>query len=176
MSHSPHMDAHPSPDQRPLLLIDIDGVLNREVSNSVGKKLGYRRARISDPISGWRYTMHLNPSDGAALLAMRDVFELAWCTTWRHAANGYIRTILRLPEPLPVVDVNYERDDMSKVPAILRFAGDRPFVWLDDDVWDRDHDLLAAPDVPEHLVIRTHPVDGMTAEHLEQARAWAASR
>lgn len=161
--------------KRPWLLVDVDGVLNRMVSNSVGKRRGLRRVRVNSPDSGWTYTMHIDPADGPALLALTDVFDLAWCTTWQHEANGRIGAAAGLPR-LPVVTFDLEGSDgWSKVPGILRFVAGRPFVWLDDDVTPFEQ-MTLAEEHGDHRIIRTDPEQGLTPAHLEHAREWAEAR
>ncbi|MFZ1382776.1 MAG: HAD domain-containing protein [Scrofimicrobium sp.] len=157
-------------DIRPWLLIDIDGVLNPDWSNSQAKRHGVRVWHATS--GGRRYRVLLNPEHGKLLLGMTDVFRLAWCTTWQHDANGTIRERLGLPE-LPVVEFDFAADGSTKVPGIGRFTAGSPFCWLDDDVWPVDHNLLAT--LPsEHLLITVNPDIGLQPEHLAQARRWAA--
>lgn len=159
-----------SEHRKPWLLIDIDGVLNPDWSNSQAKSRGVRVWHATS--GGSRFRMLLNPEHGKWLLAMTDVFRLAWCTTWQHEANGAIRQRLGLPE-LPVVEFDFASEDgPTKVPGIARFVGDAPFCWLDDDLYPIDHQLLA--DIPSpHKVIEVPPWTGLGADHLEQARRWA---
>lgn len=155
---------------KPWLLIDVDGVLNRLSSNRSAIKDGFRVRYVTNE-RGSRIQLRLRRAHGQELLALTDVYRLAWCTAWNGEANGELRHILGLPE-LPVVQIDFGRDHQSKVPAIARFVGQDPFCWLDDDLWRLDRKLLAEMGNP-HLVIETDPEQGLRSEHLERARAWA---
>lgn len=81
-----------------LLLIDVDGPLNPwAASGRTNQKNGYTRYRIDG------YTVYLKRAHGQQLLALTDVFDLVWCTTWEHQANIEIGPRIGLPE-LPVIE------------------------------------------------------------------------
>lgn len=154
---------------RPLLLIDVDGVLNPSMSNSEAKRRGFMTRHAHDS-HGWRYRLFLHNDHGRWLKAMTDQFELVWATTWEHTANVAIGPKIGLPE-LPVVEFDFVQDQDSKVPGIVRFTQGRPFVWLDDDATDYDRELLEQN--PKGLLIDIDHRVGLTPEHLEAARSWA---
>lgn len=156
---------------KPWLLIDVDGVLNPVMSGAAAKRGGFVARHAYGP-AGWRYKVHLSPEHGRWLVAMADVCDLAWATTWEHTADREFGPVLRMP-PLPVVTFDFARAPGSKVPGILRFTAARPFIWIDDDVTDLDRDLLADSGT-HHLVLEPDPHVGLTRAHLDQARAWTA--
>ena len=87
---------------RPLLLIDIDGVISL-----FGFDLG-------DPPSGSFITVDgvahfLSASAGQHLLALADDFELAWCSGWEEKADEYLPLALGLPAGLPHVGLERSR-------------------------------------------------------------------
>lgn len=167
---------------RPILAIDVDGVLNA-ISN--GK-----------PMKGWLDTRALgfriryNPGHGAKLLAVGEDTgaELVWCITWEERANEHIAPLVGLPE-LPWVPMEPGRDAVvaaslhgdrqpgtryhsigaAKAAAMRAYADSRPFCWLDDEP-DAAEALrsCAAP----HLVVRIPEHTGLQDEHLERARTW----
>lgn len=158
---------------KPLLFIDVDGVLNREVSNSQAHKRGLLSINVTASSSGWKYKLHLDRADTDRLLSLTDVFDLAWGTTWEHDANTLIAPQLGLPTDLPVAVVE-PGDQISKAPGIARLADGLPFVWLDDHVDSFDRGLLV--DYPASwLVIDVDDVTGLTDDHIGQARAWATT-
>ncbi|MFC7717474.1 HAD domain-containing protein [Nonomuraea recticatena] len=88
---------------KPLLLVDVDGVLNPFSRASPD----FRRYECT--IGPDSYTVHLNLRHGARLmeLALKTGSELVWATTWEHNANEWIAPRLGLPE-LPVVPMTPE--------------------------------------------------------------------
>lgn len=157
----------------PWLLIDIDGVLALDVSNSVSRRTGLTRHAMMVHELGRRQTWHLKGSVVPPLKALAGTFELAWCSWWQEHCEDIGRAVLL--GGFPHVRFDERADGMSKVPGILRFTAGRPFVWLDDDVTDHEEAELDASGTP-HLTVRVDPGEGLTAGHLDLARDWAARR
>lgn len=155
----------------PWLLIDVDGVINVDVSNSVAKKTGLRTvsARARD---GWRYKITYDPEVHTWFRELSDAgLRLAWCTTWQDEANSLLPDKLGLPE-LPVVTFDKHREG-TKVPGIARFLSgeelDAPFAWIDDEIGNDDRVLLRRYELKQdYLLVGTDPRVGMTAEHVQQ--------
>src|ERR1700741_2328301 len=79
---------------RPLLLIDVDGVISL---------FGFDPAR---PPSGRVHTVDgivhfLSASAGEHLRRLSAPFEPGWCTGWEEKANEYLPLALALPGPFP---------------------------------------------------------------------------
>lgn len=168
------------PARRPLLLLDVDGVLNPDRRPSEE----WQKHRCM--VDGRGYNLWLNPSQGKQLLALVDRVgcDLVWATSWEHHANQSIAPILGLPE-LPVIHVDQDSQwrnrpplgVMWKTPKIAQYVDGRPFVWLDDDFLSRDEAFLAAAEgVGEFLLIDVEAKQGLTDGHLEQAAAWLAKQ
>lgn len=93
---------------KPLLLIDVDGPLNPYAAKAQRRPEGYRTHRMRP--TGWTEAeqakplrVWLNPDHGAELLALAEVYELVWATTWKDEANDWIGPHLGLPR-LPFID------------------------------------------------------------------------
>lgn len=167
------------------LLIDVDGVLNVDVSNAESKRRGLARTRVRSWRSGWSYTLHLQTWLGAAVKSIAPLLEPAWCTTWYDEVDdagrpGPISLVTRLSAGLPRVDLGYYVADAraSKVDGIEQFLSEHPapFVWIDDEPLVSDHDSLAAlaqrTNQP-NLLIQTDPSVGINHEQFEHAVQWA---
>lgn len=160
--------------ERPILAVDVDGVLNACDWQNPEPPAGWRDARVRG------YRIRHNPGHGARLLAIAEETgaELIWCTTWEEMANQYIAQLVGLPE-LPWVPMEpgragrkfseYASVGETKAAAMAIYAGDRPFCWLDDEP-DAGDELrsLAVP----HLVVHVDEESGLQDEHFEAARAW----
>ncbi|GAA4933239.1 hypothetical protein HD597_009556 [Nonomuraea thailandensis] len=160
---------------KPLLLLDVDGVLN-----PMGRPApDFRRYRctIGDDV----YTVHLNPRHGRRLLELALVTgsELVWATTWEHHANDWIAPRIGLPS-LPVITLGSssgapasEHGEMFKTPHVAAYAGQRPFVWFDDQVWAEDEEYLRVHQgLADFLLIHVDPRQGLTSRHLGMAHEW----
>src|ERR1700733_4224555 len=114
---------------RPLLLIDIDGVISL---------FGFDPGRppVGTFISVDGIVHFLSSVAAEQLLALSDEFELAWCSGWEEKADEHLPFALGLPAGLPHLTFEPEaaRDGQHwKLAAIDRFAGHaRPLAWVDD--------------------------------------------
>ncbi|MET7511564.1 hypothetical protein [Streptomyces albidoflavus] len=153
----------------PLLLLDVDGVLNPFAAPTCPE--GYREYAFfpeDDP------PVRLRAAHGPWLRALFRTFEPAWATGWEDEANVFLAPALELPA-LPVVRFPpVPFDPAEKVPAIDAFAGDRPAAWVDDahteagTAWARSR---AAPT----LLLPSDPARGLTAEMVAELDAWQAA-
>jgi hypothetical protein len=114
---------------RPLLLIDVDGVLNPYVRPGAAPPDGYAVHHLG----GQRVVLSFQ--HGAWLHELAEQFDLAWVTAWEAEANSLIGPMIGAPPDLPVIQFHERLVDgwIWKLPAVRRFAEDRPMAWLDDD-------------------------------------------
>ncbi len=155
--------------EKPLLLIDVDGVISLFGFDPADPPPG--RFEMVDGIAHF-----LSASAGEHLRALAGDFELVWCTGWEEKANEYLPFALGLPGPLPhVVFDPCERPASAhwKLAAIdAGLDGARPLAWIDDAHDERCHDWALARRAPT-LLVSTDPSVGVTAEHVARLRAWA---
>jgi hypothetical protein len=151
---------------RPLILVDVDGVLNPDFRCHPPYcecHPGWRRVKVY-PI-GVQYQVYVNPLLGSWLtrLAADTGAELAWGTTWENHANDWIGPLTGLPV-LPVAPVS----GYGKA-TVLPWTAGRPFVWFDDD--GAVAEICAAHDTP-NLCVRVDPAAGLTEDDISLARDW----
>lgn len=162
--------------KRPLVLLDVDGVLNPARRHSL------RLRHYECVLDGHTYRILLNARHGRKLarLARDTGAELAWATTWEQHANVEIGPRIGLPI-LPVIEVNSDPGTRAgehfKTRHVAEYVARRPFVWFDDNLGAPDWQYLKDhPGVDEFLLVDVDPRTGLTDGHLSQARAWLAAR
>uniref|UniRef100_UPI000373D8D6 hypothetical protein n=1 Tax=Nocardiopsis salina TaxID=245836 RepID=UPI000373D8D6 len=156
---------------RPLLFLDVDGPLNPFHASLAALQEGYTAHSLrprgwAPPLSALRVL--LNPDHGAQLLGLP--YELVWATTWEHEANSMIGPRVGLPE-LPVVELPARESAPAgiffKTPALVEYAAGRPFVWVDDEVTDRDHEYVGRHHRGAFLLHRISPAQGLVERDLD---------
>lgn len=154
---------------KPILFVDVDGVISL---------WGFVQ---NDPPPGAYASVDgilhfLSATAGEHLLALREHFDLVWCTGWKDRANDYLPHALGLPEPLPWLEFGTpaERTAHWKLDAVNSYAQDRPAAWVDDAFDDSCHAWAAERGAPT-LLVATEPPTGLQAAHADALRAWAAA-
>jgi hypothetical protein len=157
------------PTVRPLLLIDVDGVISLFGFDHRSPPAG--RYQLIDGI-----THFLSVRAGEHLRTLSQTFDLAWCTGWEEKANEYLPRALGLDGPLPhVVFDPSERPAQAhwKLGAIDRHVEDsRPLAWVDDAHDDGCASWAAARPAPT-LLVTTDPAVGLTEAEVERLLDWA---
>ena len=161
---------------RPLLLLDIDGPLNPYRAKEIPP--GYEPHEIQEGDKKW--TLLLNQQHGIELNALAEAFDLVWATSWEHGANRLIAPRLGLPDTLPVITWPADaragaarRRRSWKTSHVADWVGERPFVWVDDEVNRRDRAYLRSRDgLGLHLLHRVEADRGLTEKDFETIREW----
>lgn len=154
--------------RKPLLLLDIDGVLSL-FDFAVDAPPAGRFATIDGIVH------YLSDGAGEQLLALGSAFELVWCSGWEEKANEYLPHLLGLPGPLPFLSFDRSPGHGQahwKLAAIDAHAGRRPLAWVDDALDDACHRWARRRDAPT-LLVATAPAVGLTGGQVEQLLAWA---
>ena len=189
---------------RPLVLLDVDGVLNAV-------------ARLPDPavwpdwrsgsaVAGMRrWPITWSPSVVQAVLQWRERADVQWLTTWGHDANDGLRELLGLPE-LPVAGTHADADaappgQADPLPAahaavapaapdaltgrwwkfdvvrrLVRADPSRPVVWLDDDLAGKDQVAQWLAGAVDCLLVAPDPRSGLGARDLAAVDEFLATR
>ncbi len=178
---------------RPLVLLDVDGVLN--ALRSPPDPAVWSDWRTGEAqAAGRTWPLRWSPSVVAGVRRWTELADVQWLTTWGHAANAGLAALLGLPQlpvagthdaPPPVVTAHADPDadalaevtpaapdplsgrwwKFDVVRALLA-DGPRPLVWVDDDLAG-DADVRAW--VRGHsrcLLVAPHPLAGLTAPEL----------
>lgn len=155
---------------KPVLLIDIDGVISLWGWGPNKRPHGAFRTIDGHP-------HFLSGSAGEHLLRLADRYENVWCSGWEERANDHLPHLLGLPGPLPYL--SFVQNPGSghahwKLDAIDAYAGERPVAWVDDALDQACQDWAAARQAPT-LLVHTDPASGLTEDHVRLLEAWAPS-
>jgi hypothetical protein len=131
---------------RPVLALDVDGVLNAEVGHMrelvrVAMREEWVTSLTNPGVVGKELELRIDRARDAQFLAAIESLgvEIVWCTTWEGAANEVIGPLYGLGprDVLAVSEFVPERGDpvRAKVAAIEHHFPDRPVLWLDDLAW-----------------------------------------
>ena len=156
---------------RPLLLIDIDGVISLW-----GFGPNTRPAGTFANVEG--IVHFLSEEAGRHLLALAPHFDPVWCTGWEEKANEHLPALLGLG-PFPYLELDGRQGTSTpghwKLDAIDEHAGDRPLAWVDDALNEACFAWAAQRGAPT-LLVTTDPAEGLVARHAAELRAWATRR
>ncbi|SCG55237.1 HAD domain-containing protein [Micromonospora zamorensis] len=151
---------------RPLLLLDIDGVLNPY--GSPQPPAGYTEHRLfpgEEPV-------RVNPVHGTWITEASAVLDIAWATSWNDEANQLLAPLLHIT-PLPVVTMPCTPFHPSeKIPLIAAYAQQRPATWI-DDLHSPEAHVWAARRTSPTLLITTDPAIGLTRDSIDRVITWA---
>jgi hypothetical protein len=152
---------------RPLLLVDVDGVISLYGARSGAQAL------IGTLVDGIPHL--LSRRAATELRALMSEFECAWCTGWEDRADEHLPRLLGLPggwphvrfADAPALEAHW------KLAGIDAFAGpDRPLAWI-DDAHDADCHAWAAARPGPTLLVSTEPDIGLTPAQGDALRRWA---
>lgn len=152
-----------------LFLLDVDGVLNPFAAPACPP--GYTEHEFfpgEEPV-------RLCPDHGPWLRELTTRFQLVWATGWGAEANRLIAPVLRLPD-LPVIafpPIPFHPSE--KLPAIIKYAGNRALAWADDDAHTPEAHAWASRRSAPTLLISIDPAQGLTRATIDQALRWASN-
>lgn len=163
-------------DAGPLVLIDVDGVVNLGLFLSSAERGrlrgrdGWYSGRAGDPHDAYATRIVLNRAWGPMIRSIAEAgAQLAWATRWRDYANEFIGPLLRLPE-LPVVPVSSDPRQL-KAWSVVPWTDGRPWAWLEDE----ESELAMASVLSRGrpcLPVLVDRKTGLTQEHADRVIAW----
>ena len=154
----------PEDSIKPLLFVDVDGVLS---------VFGF--SELPGPLCSIDGVMHcIPPAGGERLRRLAQRYELVWATGWEEKANDYLPHLLNLPSALPCLTFDGRAVFGSahwKLDAIGEYAADRPAAWVDDNLDDECFEWARNRRAPT-LLIETDPAVGLTDDQVDRLLAW----
>lgn len=153
---------------RPLLFVDIDGVLNPYDGPCPD---GFREHQLFPD----EQPVRVAEAHGRWLHELSDRFDMVWGSSWIEADRALLATVLDLPAFVGAVDLSTGQFDPAlKVPAVDQLAGDRPLAWIDDLLKPNAWEWARQRSVPT-LLVPIDPSIGLTRAHVDHLLAWATS-
>jgi len=155
-------------DERPILAVDVDGVISLFGFENLGEAPGK-----FEMIDGVVHCISLVA--GERLMRLAPHFDLVWATGWEERANDHLPYLLGLPEPLPYLTFDGRARFGTahwKLEAIEEYAGRRPLAWIDDNLDESCHTWAAERPSPT-LLVPTESDRGLEETHVETLMAWA---
>lgn len=183
-------------EQKPLFLLDIDGVLNLfDAWERTGKVWWDTKGRMQqhktapahlreEGAGGYRLLLH--PEHPEMIAEIETVFEPVWATMWQASAWTFgQRAGFGVDWDYVDFDGMHEGTEFGRMTGggvgsykdkgIKAVLGDQPGIWVDDDMTPAQHAWAQArteAGIPT-LFIQPNPEFGMTREHFEQIMAFA---
>jgi hypothetical protein len=161
---------------KPLLLVDIDGVISLFRTPLPGGG--------NTPVEGSFHSIEgiphfLSSTAAGHLLDLAAVYDLVWCSGWEERADEHLPHLLGVPAGLPHLSFDRDVGGRSahglahwKLAAIDTYAGDRPLAWI-DDAHDAACAAWAADRPGPTLLVATDPAIGITKRHVDELLEWA---
>jgi len=179
---------------QPLVLIDVDGVLN-----ALSETDAWQDWQSGEAVAeGRAYPIRWSPTVVERVVGWCGIADVQWLTTWGHDANDTLRHLLGLPE-LPVAGTHdgagaagspdAGASHAAVTPAapdaltgqwwkfdvvrrLVREDPSRPMVWLDDDLANQHEICSWMGDSAMALVLAPNRSSGLVATDLDAVDAY----
>ena len=148
----------------PLLLMDVDGVLNPYPDCPDGFTEYIFFPEDQEPV-------RLSARQGDWLRELAAHFAMAWASSWEAQANLHLCPHFGLPELPFVLFPPRPFEPSAKVPPIDLFVGHRPVAWVDDIVTAEALHWASERDAPT-LLVEVDPAVGLTRNAVDELLAW----
>jgi hypothetical protein len=157
-----------SEQNRPILAVDVDGVISLFGFEQLPESLPTRFEMIDGLVRC------ISTETGERLRRLAEHFDLVWATGWEGRANQ-LAGLLEIPEcPYLTFDgaARFGSADW-KLGPLSEYAGSRPLAWIDDCFDERCRAWAEAREEPT-LLVTTESHLGLRDDHVEQLIAWAS--
>ena len=152
--------------EKPLLAIDIDGVLSLFGFDEGEQPLG--EFHLVDGLP------HYLSRDAAKRLErLLETYEGVWASGWEDRANDHLPQILGVPA-LPHLTFEGRKrlgEAHWKLEAIAEYAGDRPLAWIDDSFDRSCYGWAKKRDAPT-LLVPAESHRGLEEAHVDALLDW----
>jgi hypothetical protein len=165
----PGWPRRPADNGRPILAVDIDGVVSLfgfdEPPTSSGVEFHLVDGRMQC----------LSITAARLLCQLADQFEVVWVTGWEGGAQGMSR-LLRLPRWPYLTFAGAARFGSAdwKLAPLEKYARGRALAWIDDSFDEVCYEWAQRREEPT-LLIATEPEVGLLEVHAEALSGWARS-
>ena len=153
---------------RPLILLDVDGVLNISsstpddaVSNGILLLAGPRGAHVT-----------VRDDLRAMLDRLAVAGDLVWASGWNDGAPALFATLVPWAGAVPHLTFETVGTMVHKLPVVRDFVGDRSVCWIDDRIPDEAWGWAEARSAPT-LLVPVDPLLGLGPEQLDVVEDWA---
>jgi hypothetical protein len=155
---------------RPLILLDVDGVLN-----------------ISQPVPGDGCSSLLLLAGGrGAQVTIRDDLrtlldrlalsgDLVWASGWNDGAPALFSVLVPWVKAMPHLEFESTGNMVEKLPVVRDYVGDRSVAWLDDRIPEAAWAWAESRDAPT-LLVAIDPDVGFGPDDLAHVERWAAEQ
>jgi hypothetical protein len=144
-------------DVKPLLFLDVDGVINACPPPEGAEVIVREGFRIG-----------IQPWLRECLLRLHEHFEVVWMTTWREKAEPCFAEVLGLPGERPYVPWEH-----YKLPALRTYACDRPWAFVDDDAEWELRSLGLTRTMVGGFIVCPKVEEGLTVKQTDMLVAYA---
>ena len=161
----------PGMADRPILAVDVDGV----ISLFGFEQPPDRSVARFELIDGMVHCVSI--AAGERLRRLAELYDLVWATGWEDRANDHLPALLGIPE-LPVVRFGGAAKFGTahwKVAPLEEYGRGRALAWIDDSLdescfdWARARESSGLPT----LLVPTESALGLEEAHAEALAAWA---
>ncbi len=155
-------------DERPILALDVDGVISL---------FGFEGPPHDAPgrfhlINGIAHCISDNV--GGRIKRLAERYEVVWATGWEDRANERLPQLLGLDGDLPYLTFDGKARFGSahwKIGPIDDYARDQPLAWIDDCLDESCHSWAASRSAPT-LLVPTEPFTGLTEDLTDALLRW----
>jgi hypothetical protein len=159
--------AERSTNSRPVLAVDIDGVISLfGFDEEAGEMPGEMHL-----VDGMLHC--ISRPAGERLSRLADTYDLIWASGWEDRANDHLPAILGVP-PLPYLTFGGRARFGTahwKLDALEEYGHGRPLAWIDDSLDDSCYEWAERRPEPT-LLVPTESAIGLEEAHVGALQAW----